>query len=264
MTDLGSTSAYPPTTGTTGATGTDSGIKDKAVDTKETAKQAGADVAQTAQEKAHEVVDETKRQARNLMGETRDQLQGQVNEQHRNLISQLRSLANELSSMANGTNTMAGSGGVATELVSQAGDRAHQLVGWLESRQPNEVVDDVRRFARQHPGAFLAGAAIAGVVAGRLTRGVVAAHSEQDTASTWSSTQGDYPANRAARTYPAPSPTPYSGTESAVGYQPTTTTGAFPVEQFPAERYPAEQYPAERYEVPTTGGTTPGDGGGLR
>ncbi|HKC26518.1 MAG TPA: hypothetical protein VKB75_00770, partial [Jatrophihabitans sp.] len=45
---------------------------------------------------------------------------------------------------------------------------------------PGDLVDELRRFARRRPGAFLMGALAAGVVAGRLGRGVVAAHTEDD------------------------------------------------------------------------------------
>ena len=48
--------------------------------------------------------------------------------------------------------------------------RVQQVADWLDRREPGQALDDVRNFARRHPGAFLTGAAIAGVVVGRLTR----------------------------------------------------------------------------------------------
>jgi hypothetical protein len=47
------------------------------------------------------------------------------------------------------------------------------LAGWLEQREPGELLDEVRALARRKPGTFLLGALAAGVVAGRLTRGAV-------------------------------------------------------------------------------------------
>ncbi|MGN6605497.1 MAG: hypothetical protein ACTHMS_00610, partial [Jatrophihabitans sp.] len=196
MTDLGTTTYPTPGTGssagTAGGSTDSSGVQDKAdelkgraADTKDTAVKAGSEVAQTAADKAKDVAAETQRQARNLAGEARDQLQTQVQQQHQNLVSQLRSLAEQLNSMASAGRGEGGPAGIAQELVGQAGDRAQQLVSHLETRQPGDLVDDVRRFARQHPGTFLAGAALAGVIAGRLTRGAVAA--KQDDASTGSS-----------------------------------------------------------------------------
>lgn len=47
----------------------------------------------------------------------------------------------------------------------------------LQDREPGELLDEVRRFARRKPGMFLLGAAAGGVLAGRLTSGMSAAHS---------------------------------------------------------------------------------------
>jgi hypothetical protein len=55
----------------------------------------------------------------------------------------------------------------------QVTEQAGQVAGWLENREPADVLDDVRSFARRRPGTFLMVAAAAGLVAGRLTRGAV-------------------------------------------------------------------------------------------
>ena len=65
--------------------------------------------------------------------------------------------------------------GVATDLARQAADRAGQAASWLQDREPEDLLEDVRAFARRRPGAFLGIALAAGVVAGRLTRGIKAA-----------------------------------------------------------------------------------------
>jgi hypothetical protein len=89
-------------------------------------------------------------------------------------VSNLHSLADELRSMAQSGQP----GGVAAGLVGRAAAQAHGAAGWLENRRPENLVDELRGFARRRPGAFLAGALVAGVLAGRLTRGVVAAHGD--------------------------------------------------------------------------------------
>ena len=63
--------------------------------------------------------------------------------------------------------------GTVSEVARQAADRADRLAEWLGQREPGDLLDEVRSFARRRPGAFLLGAAIAGVVVGRLTRGAV-------------------------------------------------------------------------------------------
>jgi len=60
--------------------------------------------------------------------------------------------------------------GTATDLVHHASDRVQRVADWLEWREPGQVVEEVRDFARRHPGTFLSGATMAGVLAARLTR----------------------------------------------------------------------------------------------
>ena len=40
--------------------------------------------------------------------------------------------------------------------------KVHDVAGWLESRNPGEIVDELRGIARRRPGAFLLGAVAAG------------------------------------------------------------------------------------------------------
>src|SRR6185312_5639036 len=81
----------------------------------------------------------------------------------------LHSLAGELREMADGGERQ----GVASDLAAEAADRLGTLADWLGRREPGDLVDEVRRLARRRPGAFLLGAAAAGVLAGRLTRGTI-------------------------------------------------------------------------------------------
>ena len=153
-------------------------MKDKATDTAQAGKQAAGEVAQTAGDRAKDVAQETKAQARNLVGQAQDQLREQASTQQSNLVSSLRSLGDELNSMADrGEN-----GGQATDLVSEAGTRAHSVASWLDDREPGQLVEELRSFARRKPGVFIFGALAAGLVAGRLTRGVVAVHQSDDDA----------------------------------------------------------------------------------
>jgi hypothetical protein len=154
-------------------------MKDKATDTAGAAKGAAGDVAQTASDKAKDVVGEAKRQARDLVGEARDQVGSQVGDQHQNLVSNLHSLADELTKMAGASDQQ----GLAGEIVGQAGDRARTAADWLGNRQPGDLLDEVRSFARRRPGTFLVGALVAGVAVGRLTRGAVAAHTDDSSAN---------------------------------------------------------------------------------
>jgi hypothetical protein len=128
--------------------------------------------------------------------------------------------------------------GLATDLARQVADRAHDLSSRVDGREPRELLDDVRSFARRKPGVFLLGAALAGVVAGRLTTGVVAAHKDSSpstggqqltgTGSPYTSESYATGTNYIADTQS----TGYAGTTGyetgTTGYATTGTTGSVP------------------------------------
>lgn len=147
--------------------------KNEAAEVARAAAQSGGQVAETAGEQVRRVSSETAHQARNLFEEGKGQLAGQAREGQRKAASGLHTLADQLDGMsgkAEGT-------GVVPEVTRQAAERTRTVATWLEKREPGDILNEVRRFARRKPGVFLAGAALAGVVVGRLTRGVTAAES---------------------------------------------------------------------------------------
>jgi hypothetical protein len=114
----------------------------------------------------------------------------------------------------------------------------------LQNREPAELLDDVRSFARRKPGLFLLGAAAAGVLAGRLTSGVKAAHS-----SSYSSGNGGSAGYGSA------------GYGSA-GYAAPQTNYVDPAPTY-SDYTATTDYPATTDYTGTTGtsvGTTPGTG----
>jgi hypothetical protein len=170
-------SGYSPLTppASTGAAGTGPAptaqvARDQAGQVASSTQEAGAHVAHTAVDQAREVASEARRQARDLLGEVRSQAADQASQQQKRAVEALRALATELRQMAD----RSGQGGVASELAWNASDRLHGVAGWIDQREPGTLVDEVRSFARRRPGAFLMGAALAGAVAGRLTRGIAA------------------------------------------------------------------------------------------
>jgi len=174
----------------TGGTGLDSddtegaSVRDQATDVAQTAAESGSAVAQTAGDEAKHVAAEAARQSRNLMDEARRQATEQAAGQQRKAVGGLRAVGDELHSMAQ----QSGQSGLASEFAYQASDQAHSLADWLDGHGPGELLDEVRRFAQRKPGTFLLGAALAGVLAGRLTRGVTAAGSGDWRTSTEQST----------------------------------------------------------------------------
>lgn len=132
------------------------------------ATRAGSQVMQQAAGQGKQVAAETGRQARGLVGQASEQVRQQVGAQQKRAADRLRGLGTQLQSMASKCEQDGGG----AEVVRRASDAAQQAAGWLERREPGELVNEVRDYARQHPGAFLAGATVAGLLVGRLTRGL--------------------------------------------------------------------------------------------
>jgi hypothetical protein len=210
MTQFGST---PPTIGA-GQPSAAQVAKDEAGSVASTATDAGKHVAGVAGEQAGVVKQETTQQAKALLEQTRSELTEQASTQQQRVAGGLRSLSEELGSMA----AKSEQPGMATDLARQASQRAEAIAGWLEDREPGHVLEEASRFARQRPGAFLALAAGAGLLAGRFARGLRSASNDD------SATAGSAPsAPRMPVTEPyAPATPVYPATQEQdpVGYVP--------------------------------------------
>ncbi|WP_299166912.1 hypothetical protein [uncultured Arthrobacter sp.] len=155
-----------PSTSSSGQS-TKSAAKDEAKDVGRQGADAAKGVAHTAGSEAKNVAHEAGTQAKNLVGEVGSNLKSQANTQQQRVTEGLRSLSDELRSMANNSE-----GGTAQQLVQQVSDRTGSAASWLEGRDPGSLLDEVTGFARRRPGTFLLVAAGAGLLAGRLARGL--------------------------------------------------------------------------------------------
>lgn len=149
-------------------------VKDQASELGHSSIQAGKHVADVAREQASEVVEEAGRQGRDLLQQAQGQLGEQAAQGQRQLAKRLLSLSDELRSMADAS----GQGGVAADLAHQVASQVRYAGQWLGDRKPGQVLDEVQSFARRKPAVFLALTAGAGLVAGRLTRGLKDASSD--------------------------------------------------------------------------------------
>ena len=165
----------PVSSGSGGGSTVDT-AKGEAANVKDTAVGAASGVADTAKSEVSNVAGEAKYQVRNLMDQTGSELRGQVTNQQSQIASTLNGWASELGSMASKSDES----GPMTDLAQEASRRVGEISHWLDTHEPSDLLDEVKRFARRRPGAFLALAAAAGVVAGRVTRGAVAANTSVD------------------------------------------------------------------------------------
>jgi ElaB/YqjD/DUF883 family membrane-anchored ribosome-binding protein len=223
--------------------------KHQAGEVAKTASDAGKHVAGVAGEQAGQVASEATHQVKQLVQQSRSELTEQAATQQKRVASGLRSLSKELSTMAQGSEQP----GMATDLAQQAGQRVNAVASWLEEREPGHVVDEITRFARQRPGAFLAIAAGAGFLVGRLGRGLKAASDDSNDNGYNASPQkfNDTPkpgrADTTPRGYASVPPPPAPPQPPTPGYQPS----GYPppgYQQPPPPNYPP---PAPNYPPPS-------------
>ena len=178
-TSTGTSAGYLPPLGTSAATtgtGTDAGTgtgggkadaaKGAAQDVAGDAKEKAANVAGTAKEQASNVASEATDHAKQLYAQASDTLKEQAAGQQERAAGGLRSLGEQLGRMAEKDDEQ----GIAAKVVRDLSHRAGSAAGYLEGRDPGSLLDEVKSFAAKRPGTFIALAAGAGILAGRLTK----------------------------------------------------------------------------------------------
>ncbi|MFG3497667.1 hypothetical protein [Streptomyces sp. NPDC047928] len=140
--------------------------KEQASATAGEARQAAGDVAGTAAEQAKAVTHEARRQAGSAVRDLRERVTGEAQGQTERLAEVVRQWADDLAGMAQN----APNDSPARSLVAQAADGGHQAADYLDKQGAGGLVQDLQRFARRRPAAFLAGAALSGLVVGRLAK----------------------------------------------------------------------------------------------
>jgi hypothetical protein len=189
-------------TGSPGATGSgDETLKEKAADAAADVGEGAKSVAGVAKDEASHVAYEAKSAARGLLSDARTQLADQASTQKQRAADGLRDVGSQFSSMASGAES-----GPASSLVRNLSQRADSAADWLSQREPADIVEDVRSFARRNTGLFLAVAAGIGVVAGRVAKALHSGDPEEG---------GEYSGARVATTVGARGSAGYDDTPLA-------------------------------------------------
>jgi uncharacterized protein YjbJ (UPF0337 family) len=168
-------------------------IKDQAAGVVSEAKAGGQQVTDVAKDEVRQVAEQAGQQAKAVMANARTELTYQVNTQQNRLAEVLRGLGEELGAMASGAPAPEGATGMVSDVAAQGAQRVQELAGFLADKDPQDVVDELTRFARRRPAAFLLAAGLTGLVAGRVTRSL---RDERD--------QGDVRAQGQVRAQPRP------------------------------------------------------------
>jgi len=132
------------------------------------------EVAGTAKSEARSVAADAKNQAADVLGTARSELRTQAADQAKTLSSTLNDVGRQLGDMADGSNEPEAQ---VAQLARSAADSLAQRAQRIDEGGIDGVVDDVKRFARNRPGAFLLGSVAAGFAIGRLVK-----HADTETA----------------------------------------------------------------------------------
>lgn len=223
MTTNQESSNNPATGGTRSASTTEQAKETTRQETdrlKGQAQSAASDVAGTAKQEAHAVQDEAMDQMKSLASSVQEEANAQASTQQQRLAEQSRTVSDDLQRISRGERPESD---MVIRAVSTVADRAEAFTRQLETKEPRELLSDVRRFASRRPGAFLLIAAGAGLLAGRLTRGMRDAESDQQPSSEQRS--GQAPGGQVSPTMPQQPPAvPVRGT-GTLGTQPDIESG---------------------------------------
>ncbi|MBV1780811.1 hypothetical protein KRR55_16985 [Paeniglutamicibacter sp. ABSL32-1] len=155
-------------------------------------KEAAGHLGETARSEARQVARDVKAQGAGLLADLGDDVRDQASTQQHRLAVTLRQISEEFAWMLEDP----GSEGVASSLVERAAVYSGNAADWLDEREPGDLLDEAKRFARQRPGTFLGLALGAGLLAGRMTRNAgdgTAARLGADTVSTSRGVPGTEP-----------------------------------------------------------------------
>jgi len=166
----GDVSTMPPQSGTTSTRPTGqmtSTAKEETAAVGQSAKESGREVMSEVSDQVSAVTDTAKDQINAFVTRARDELSTQGEARGEQVMSAIQSFSRQFDALMRGDSAQAGELGT---MARDAQRRVQSYASSLEVRGPRAVVDDVSRFARRRPVAFLAAAGVAGFAIGRLVR----------------------------------------------------------------------------------------------
>jgi len=188
-----------------------------------------------AREKVGQVADQAKQQAGQLTDQAKQQATSRLSSQKERASESLVSVAHAL--RHTGQRLREQDQGTVAQYSDQAADQIERFSGFLRTRDVNELVGEVERFARRQPALFLGGAFTLGLLGARFLKS--SSDRARDTSYGSTSLAGQYTGGMPAMSgqyatsgqYAAPSVSVYPSdvdvtrTEQTSTYGTSTTSG---------------------------------------
>ena len=134
----------------------------------EQARQAGQEVVTEARNAAGQIAAEAKDAGRQMAGDARRAAEEQVNQRSTMAGERVGAAAEDARDVAQ---TLRGKGREApARFADQAADRMEEFARYLREADADRIMSDIRRVGREQPAAIVAGAAVVGVLIGRVVK----------------------------------------------------------------------------------------------
>lgn len=133
-------------------------------DTKENAKE----VVKQVQEKAGQMGEQIKDQTSHFAGQAQTKVKNAIEEQKGKGIGELSGIAEAVRQTGQTLRDQEKDG--IAHYAERTAEQIERVVQYLDSRDVTELLNEAEMFARRHPEAFLGGAFMLGLVAGRFLK----------------------------------------------------------------------------------------------
>jgi hypothetical protein len=132
------------------------------------ARQAGQEVVYEARQAAGQVAAEAKDAGQQMAGDARRAAEEQINQRSTMAGERVGLAAEDARDVAQ---TLRGKGREApAKVADQAADRMERFAQYLRDADAGRIMYDIRRVGREQPAAVVAGAAVVGVIIGRVVK----------------------------------------------------------------------------------------------
>ncbi|MBA3966155.1 MAG: hypothetical protein H0X47_10330 [Nitrospirales bacterium] len=133
-------------------------------DMKEKAKEVGKQV----QEKAGEMGEQVREQTAQLAGQAQEKVKSTLEGQKGKRLEELSGIADAVRQTGQTLRDQQNDG--IAHYAERAADQIERVVDYMDARDVGELLNDTEMFARRHPEAFLGGAFMLGLLAGRFLK----------------------------------------------------------------------------------------------
>lgn len=147
--------------------GTADRLKEKVGDATGQVQEKASHIAAEARDKGEELIDEGREKVHELSERAGEIARSRADQERERVVTGIRVVADAL---RRGSDNLTGEREQFRPLLSSAADRVEGLTGYLESHNIDALSNDVRRFAREHTPAFLAGAFALGFAGARFLK----------------------------------------------------------------------------------------------